>query len=500
MGYICNVMVQAFGVYLQWLMQLGWFTDAFGQLEFGEGRALDARQSWGTKDAVASLGADPNWMNGWTIFYWGWWIAWSPFVGIFLARISKGRSVREVINFTFSIPLLYCVLWFSTFGGAGIKMHRRAELLEIAGKDLYNNNQFWANSKKSYCFDVPAALECPTAWTTLQGINTTDLCKEKFPYTNAAYVTDVNLSPVCKFSWRVSTGYWFDVMDQNYDMGTIMNFFSIFTIIIYFVTSSDSGSLVVDFISTNGEEAHWSQRIYWAFTEGFLAIALLLSGGSDALKGLRSVSIVSGVPLTIFCCLISLSLYTVVRFDTGEIVEGQYVTWAMPLYGGMFDYVDYAFSMGRTSLPDKRHVVGFFTGLIAPPYCIYETLRNIPNRKGLSVQDMTVVIFSVLFWVSFVVLFFLNIPWEGVGLRGPAVFCYLGFACTVLVARHEVRGLYRIEGSLIRDFLACCFVYNQAAYQAQVQVQEPLPKLTAPEKETEDLKTETIGVAAGESL
>ena len=114
-------MVQSFGFYLQWIMQLGWFTDAFAQLGFGEGRAMD------------DTGAATWWMDSWTIFYWGWWISWSPFVGIFLARISRGRTIRDVINFTFSIPLIYCILWFCTFGGAGIKMHRRAELLEKAG-------------------------------------------------------------------------------------------------------------------------------------------------------------------------------------------------------------------------------------------------------------------------------------------------------------------------------------------------------------------------------
>merc|ERR1719414_1156124 len=144
----------------------------------------------------------------------------------------------------------------------------------------------------------------------------------------------------------------------------------------------------------------------------------------------------------------------------------------MPLYGGVFDCVDYAFSMGRTSLPDRRYIEGFFVGTFAPPYCVYETLKNIPNRKGLDAQDISVVSLSVLFWVSFVFLAILSFSMNEAGLPGPAVFCYMGFVCTVLVARHEVRGLYRIEGSLIRDFLACCFAYNQASYQAQVQVEQ----------------------------
>merc|ERR1719277_971961 len=166
-------------------------------------------------------------------------------------------------------------------------------------------------------------IPCPTAYTALQGRNDTASCKKWYPYT-AGYSTDVNLSPVCKFSYAANLGYWFDLMDQNYQMGDVLNVFSIFVIVVYFVTSSDSGSLVVDFIAANGMEAHASQRVFWAFTEGILAIALLLSRGSDALKGLRAVSIVSGVPLTIFCSLISLSLNLIVKMDKGEIVAEQY--------------------------------------------------------------------------------------------------------------------------------------------------------------------------------
>merc|ERR1712242_19081 len=111
-----------------------------------------------------------------------------------------------IINFTFSIPLLYCVLWFGTFGGAGIRMHRRAELIERAGKDLYNNPLFFINDKQSHCFDVPnpAMMRCPTAFTTLQGRITEDDCKKWYPYTNEAYTTNVNLSPVCKFSYAAN--------------------------------------------------------------------------------------------------------------------------------------------------------------------------------------------------------------------------------------------------------------------------------------------------------
>merc|ERR1740139_593077 len=116
-------------------------------------------------------GTHPSWMDWWTIFYWGWWIAWSPFVGVFLTRISRGRTIKQVINFTLTLPVLYIMLWFGTFGGAGIRMHRKAELLQQAGTDLYNDPAAFGivenaslPSFRGNCYDVPAALPCPTPY------------------------------------------------------------------------------------------------------------------------------------------------------------------------------------------------------------------------------------------------------------------------------------------------------------------------------------------------
>ena len=152
--YLLNAMVQSFGFYLQWILQLGWFTDAFGQLRFGEGRNIDATGE--------SSGTNPSWMDWWTIFYWGWWISWSPLVGTFLARISKGRTVAEVINFTFSVPLIYCIMWFAVFGGAGIKMRREASLLQLAGQVLFGDANYYRDWSLVNCGAV-AGRRCRVA-------------------------------------------------------------------------------------------------------------------------------------------------------------------------------------------------------------------------------------------------------------------------------------------------------------------------------------------------
>lgn len=493
--YLLNLMVQAFGYYLQWIVQLGWFTDAFAQLTWGEGKAVEDK------------GANPSWMDWWTIFYWGWWIAWSPFVGVFLARISRGRTIREVINFTFSIPLLYCIIWFCTFGGGAIRMHRRAELLQKAGTDLYGGNEAYFQAKmgngQTNCFNVPESLfDCPTQTSA----NVTDdvwaasTWPTKCPTYAEKYATDTRISPVCLFDSGNADNYWFDLMTQYYHMGSFLCGFSLFTIIIYFVTSSDSGSLVVDYIASNGEEAHWSQRVYWACTEGLLAICLLWAGGRDALKGLQAVSIISGVPMTVFVCFVCMSLWVTLKCEKGEFFAGQFVNWAMPLYGGMFDYLEFAFSFGKAPLPNVKHIPGFLVSMLFPPVVIFFTCKKTASMSAASKIAMPV--FSVILWLLFLFGCVGRYIDKNIGLQGVEFFAYCGFVVCVMAVRTEVRSLYNIEGGGGRDFLAAFFAYPQAVWQSYIQVTEveaPKPGDQKVEQQTAQAP-QTIGIDTGTDL
>jgi BCCT, betaine/carnitine/choline family transporter len=84
-----------------------------------------------TAVAPDGSGSARKWMNGWTIFYWGWWIAWAPFVGMFIAKISRGRTVRQIINGALTGPVIYGFLWFAVFGGAALRVERQAANLGI---------------------------------------------------------------------------------------------------------------------------------------------------------------------------------------------------------------------------------------------------------------------------------------------------------------------------------------------------------------------------------
>ncbi|MEM1399960.1 MAG: BCCT family transporter [Pseudomonadota bacterium] len=192
---------------------------------------------------------DTSYFHGWTTFYWAWWIAWSPFVGMFIARISKGRTVREFILCVLIAPTLVCALWMTTFGGAAIDM-----------------------------------IETGTG----QGI--TGVVVD-------AYKPELSL---------------FRMLDQ-YPLYSIIAPISLILIIIFFVTSSDSGSLVIDTITAGGKmDAPVVQRVFWCTLEGLVAIALLLGGGLAALQG---AAVSTGIPFTLVVLAMCWCVFVALRTE-----------------------------------------------------------------------------------------------------------------------------------------------------------------------------------------
>jgi|TARA_R110000796_G_scaffold252526_1_gene387394 BCCT family betaine/carnitine transporter len=171
---------------------------------------------------------DANFSQGWTAFYWAWWISWSPFVGMFIARVSRGRTVREFLIAVLLVPSLVSVLWMTAFGGTGIGQ--------------FVNDGFTGVQD--------AALELQL----------------------------------------------FAMLGQL-PLAEITSFIGIILVIVFFITSSDSGSLVIDTITAGGKvNAPVPQRVFWVVIEGVIAIALLLGGG---LVALQAMAVSTGLPFTL---------------------------------------------------------------------------------------------------------------------------------------------------------------------------------------------------------
>jgi BCCT family betaine/carnitine transporter len=182
---------------------------------------------------------DTGYMQGWTAFYWAWWISWSPFVGMFIARVSRGRTVREFVTCVLIIPSIVCILWMAVFGGAAIN-------------DVFANPE--TSAVKAQVID--------------------------------AYSPELSLF----------------AMLESLPLAAITSTIGIILVIVFFVTSSDSGSLVIDTITAGGKvDAPVTQRVFWCTFEGLVAIALLVGGGLGALQ---AMVISTGLPFTIILLLI----------------------------------------------------------------------------------------------------------------------------------------------------------------------------------------------------
>ncbi|PBJ81661.1 choline transporter [Lysobacteraceae bacterium NML93-0399] len=189
----------------------------------------------------------PTWLGGWTLFYWGWWIAWSPFVGMFIARISRGRTIREFVIGVLLVPLGFTFLWMTIYGNSA----------------LY---QVMIEGSQSLVDAVSAD------------------------------------SSVALFQFL-----------EDYPLSSITSALATLLVVIFFVTSADSGALVIDMLSSKGEEESpvW-QRIFWALLVGAIAVALLIAGG---LSALQAGTIASALPFTVIMILMCWGMVKAMRLE-----------------------------------------------------------------------------------------------------------------------------------------------------------------------------------------
>jgi glycine betaine transporter len=192
-----------------------------------------------------------GWINGWTIFYWAWWIAWSPFVGIFIARVSKGRSIREFVFMVLLVPSVVIFLWFSAFGGSAI---------------LLEHNDI-------------AEISSLSAEESLFGV----------------------------FS--------------NYPLPLVTSITAIILIGSFFITSADSGTYVLGMMTTNGSHNPGNKiKFTWGFLLSAIAIALLYTGG---LQALQNMMIIAALPFSVIMALMAFSLVKGLREEARELGIGR---------------------------------------------------------------------------------------------------------------------------------------------------------------------------------
>ncbi|WP_285241181.1 BCCT family transporter [Arthrobacter sp. G.S.26] len=238
--FILNLIPSAVGDYVRDLAEMSSRTEAVGD---------DALRTW---------------LSGWTIFYWAWWISWTPFVGLFIARISRGRTIRQFVTGVLLVPSVVSVIWFAIFGGAAINIQQQADTNNTPG-----------------------------------------------------LVTMVNGSPSINFD-----GSLFDLV-KNLSMPdwatAAVIILAMVLVAIFFITGADAASIVMGSLSSNGaEHPRRPIVIFWGCLTGAVAAVMLLAGGdvpSEALAGLQRITIVAALPFVIVMLLLCIALAKDLRRD-----------------------------------------------------------------------------------------------------------------------------------------------------------------------------------------
>ena len=239
-----------------------------------------------------------DWIGGWTLFYWGWWISWSPFVGLFIARISRGRTIREFILGVLLVPAAFTLLWMTVFGDTGIHMV------------LYQGLDSLAETVKA---DSSLAL--------------------------------------------------FALLEQL-PWSTLLSLIAVVMVVVFFVTSADSGALVLDMLSSRshklGDSPVW-QRLFWSILVGVVAATLLLA---DGLKALQTATIASAMPFAMILLAAMWGLFKALRLDAAKREFHQIPSSSGGTTAGTVDWQLRLHNIA--TLPERSDVKSFIAKVVLP--------------------------------------------------------------------------------------------------------------------------------------
>lgn len=240
-----------------------------------------------------------DWLGGWTLLYWGWWLSWSPFVGMFIARVSRGRTIREFIAGVILLPTAFTFLWMTVFGDSAIDLVMNKGFQDIADATLKDNSI-------------------------------------------ALYV-----------------------FLEHYPFSFVLSMLAAFMVLVFFVTSADSGALVVDMLASGGNDNTpvW-QRLFWAFAMGGMAIALLLA---DGLQALSTATLASALPFAMVLMVVLWGLVKALRADVTK--RDTHTQLHLAPHSSGASTADWERRVRNLlTYPRRRHVQRFMTEVISPAF------------------------------------------------------------------------------------------------------------------------------------
>ena len=473
--FLLNSFVQSIGHYLQWVTVVGWDCDTWPSLTGGllsngkngwthddgtwkttakgwAGYALGRSGEHNIIDSVHTVAGNPTqdfdtmwgkrtgfyFMDDWTIFYWGWWISWAPFVGMFIARISRGRTVGQLIKGAFVAPCLFGFFYLTILGSLGIKMQRVAEMAIGTSASVD-----WSKGSGS--------VDCDAF-----GYASNKLSSTATGYAAGKALQDQGYYPL---SCRRGPDHILDVVEPYGKLARPFQALILIAVCLYFITSSDSGSYVDDLISAMGyENPPVLQKVYWCFTEGALATALVYSGG---LKMVQAVSIVAGFPYTLALNFMCLSLWRALLDEGGDEAHRRK---RKSFNTCLFDFLEVfkPLDAGANAPGAQERALCSLKNLIFPYEAIVKCKEAIGSNKNVAMLNGAVV--TGLLW-TFIGL--LASTGAEANTHGVAWLMFFIFVFCVANIRRELREKRNIIGGVMEDFTSVMALWPFAIAQME---------------------------------
>jgi choline-glycine betaine transporter len=449
--YLANSFTQQIGTYLQYVILGGFDNDAIAQLniEFTQ----NDTHLWGAQGikqlvetALNKTLADPttyysssptSFMDTWTVFYWAWWITWAPFVGMFYAKISRGRTIRSLILVGMFAPMFLGFFAISVLGSLGIRMQRIAELALGAAPD-------WQKGVVNcgalgYLENTPVSADAKK------------LASELGVYALAC---------------RKSTDRILDILEPYKNLTTLLQTLVLLGVILFFVTSADAGAFVDDKIAANGmENPPVLQKVWWSITQGATAQALL-SSTKNGLSTLQSVSICAALPYTFALNYMCVALFRAMD-ETNE--DPTYMKMRKGFSTSIVDVFENFHkadgTMATKQASTKDRLLLLLRTILNPRRSLTTAGLELFKPLRLSVLSFGYGLVYLL-WILLLALSPLD-----KGTHTLAWLMYLIFTSITAAVRYNLRKKWYIIGNLMDDFFVCFFFYPFALAQMQLEVE-----------------------------
>jgi BCCT, betaine/carnitine/choline family transporter len=404
-------------------------------------------------------------------------------MGLFIACISRGRKLRDIVLYSCFLPALYNLVNFCTWGGIGLRQDRQAQELEILGNSLFNNSKYFLVDGSETCYAVPQ----------------TDLSFGNETFENSL----LGITPVCKFDPQMPGMASLNVLrsfqfpdSYKHGLGSILIAFHLLACAVYFIAVSNTSSFMIDQIASNARKNHhWARRLFWACSAAALATALLSQGEEDAMNALKAAAVVFSPPMIMLTCYILQSIVLLCRAAERTAAGDDYPLpdqpeFKMPICGGVFNYMEYMFSLGKVNpirvklgmdRPLQFHQVEFVRSLVLP----FATLKLVlmsayPANQKLNTVVVACYGFCYACWVGLLLASF-SVP----ALGELSMIFFLVSGVILGMIRSGFRERYHLRSNTIGDLVSSVFFWPQVLTQMKLQCVAPMEKVNGVENDDE---------------